>query len=77
MKPLLLCLSLAVALLAPGCSDNAQPAQRNYVAAKSSKVFHRTTCRFVAKIHPQNMVWYSTAAEASADGHRPCKVCKP
>lgn len=48
-----------------------------YVASVLRAPFHRVTCRWAAKIAPENAVYYETRAQAIADGHRPCKVCKP
>lgn len=48
-----------------------------YVASVLRAPFHHVTCRWSAKIAPENAVYYETRAQALADGHRPCKVCKP
>ncbi|MHC4623620.1 MAG: Ada metal-binding domain-containing protein [Planctomycetota bacterium] len=48
-----------------------------YVASKKSKVFHKSECRSVVQISRENLVGYSTRAEAMKGGKRPCKRCKP
>ena len=50
-----------------------------YVASVLRAPFQRVTCHWAAKIAPENAVYYETRAQALAlaDGHRPCKVCKP
>lgn len=48
-----------------------------YISSKSSKVFHLSTCNFVAQIKPENRTVYTSKEAALADGKRPCKTCKP
>jgi len=48
-----------------------------YVASKSSKVFHRSTCRHAKIISPENLVKFDSKAEAVQTGRRPCKTCDP
>jgi methylphosphotriester-DNA--protein-cysteine methyltransferase len=48
-----------------------------YYASKKSDVFHRATCRYVAQIHPDNLISFKSRADAISSGRRPCKVCKP
>lgn len=55
----------------------AAQASAPYVASVLRAPFHRVTCRWAAKIAPENAVYYETRTQALADGHRPCKVCKP
>jgi competence protein ComEC len=48
-----------------------------YAASKKSEVFHYTTCFYVSKIKPENLILFKTREEAIASGRRPCKKCKP
>jgi hypothetical protein len=48
-----------------------------YVASKSSNVFHKPECRWAKNIKPANLVGYSNKDEATKDGKRPCKWCSP
>ena len=48
-----------------------------FVASKSSKVFHRATCSHAKRISEANIVRFSTAAQATQTGRRPCKTCNP
>jgi hypothetical protein len=48
-----------------------------FLASVAREPYHRSTCRWAVKIDAGNLVGYDTAAEAVADGRRPCQVCKP
>jgi hypothetical protein len=48
-----------------------------YVASKKSRVFHKSNCRWVERISPENLVGYNTRQEAIQSGRRPCKRCRP
>ena len=48
-----------------------------YVASKSSKVFHKSTCRFAKSMTEDKKVIFKTRQEAEASGRRPCKSCNP
>jgi Metal binding domain of Ada len=52
-------------------------AQAAYVASRDRDSFHRASCGSGRRIKEQNKVGYASRADAVADGHRPCKVCKP
>lgn len=51
--------------------------EKPFVASVLREPFHRADCKWAAKIHEGNLVGYDTREDAIADGHRPCKVCKP
>lgn len=51
--------------------------RHTYVASKKSKVFHKSDCRWVARISQKNLVGFNSREEAMRDGRRPCKRCKP
>lgn len=46
-----------------------------YIGNKSSKKFHRSTCRHLPA--EKNQVRFATREEAVEQGYDPCKVCKP
>ena len=48
-----------------------------FLASAWSQVYHRRDCKLAAKINDENLLGYDTAADAEADGFRPCEVCKP
>jgi len=49
----------------------------NYIASKSSEVFHKSDCRWAQNISQENLVVYSSREEAIKTGKRPCKTCNP
>jgi sugar phosphate isomerase/epimerase len=49
-------------------------AEYKYVASRSSKVFHKSDCRWAKRIKPDNLVVYNSKNEAAKAGRRPCKV---
>lgn len=48
-----------------------------FVASARREVYHRSDCRWAAKINDDNLLGYDTFTDAESDGFRPCKVCKP
>lgn len=48
-----------------------------FVASIKREPFHRKSCRWAKKIATHNLVGYASRADAIADGHRPCKICRP
>jgi len=56
---------------------NRDDTEQRFVASKNSKVFHKPGCPSAQRILPENLVTYSTRAEAIAAGKRPCKRCNP
>jgi len=57
--------------------EKSEAAKEIFVASKNGKVFHKSSCRSVARITPENLVTYKTRDEACAAGKYPCKQCKP
>ena len=51
--------------------------QVSYIASKSSKVFHKSTCSHAKRITPEKIVKFATKEQAMATGRRPCKTCNP
>jgi len=48
-----------------------------YVASKSSNIFHKPECRWAKNISAQNFVSYKNRDAAVKDGKRACKSCEP
>jgi len=48
-----------------------------FVASKSSKVFHRSTCPHAKRLDPTKTNTFQTRQEAEQNGRRPCKTCNP
>jgi len=48
-----------------------------YIASKSSKVYHRSTCPHAKRMDTSKAVKFSTRDSAEQTGRRPCKTCKP
>ena len=46
-----------------------------YVASRMSNVYHSAACRAAAKIGPENLIRFATAADAEKLGRRPCAFC--
>ena len=59
--------------------NSATPGENDlfWVASKSSKVFHKSTCRFAATIAEKNKVTFVSRDAAAQTGRRPCKTCGP
>jgi methylphosphotriester-DNA--protein-cysteine methyltransferase len=58
-------------------SQQGEPNEYKYVASKNGNVFHRLDCKWVKKIKPENLVYYSSRDEAINAGKKPCKQCNP
>ena len=48
-----------------------------YIASKSSKVYHRSTCPHAKRMDAAKAVRFTTRDSAEQTGRRPCKTCKP
>ena len=48
-----------------------------YIASRSSKVYHRSTCSHARRMNRSKAVAFSSKSDAEATGRRPCKTCKP
>jgi len=57
--------------------NTVQPKEWKYMASKNSKVFHHPNCKWAKKIHPSNLIGFSSRQEAMGSGRRPCRVCTP
>ena len=64
-----------------GSARSAEPVDADdeapFVASRSSKIYHRSTCSHALRIRPENRVTFPTAEAAEASGRSPCKTCKP
>ncbi|MCL4378713.1 MAG: MBL fold metallo-hydrolase [Actinobacteria bacterium] len=59
-------------------TEPTQPQQSGaYVGSIKSDVFHYPNCKYVKKILPENIIWFSSREDAISKGYRPCKVCNP
>lgn len=75
--------------LAPGTFNNPAPKQDEeigkanqvkapkFITSKKSNIFHRSDCKRVKRIIPQNRIEFSRRDEALKNGKTPCKVCRP
>lgn len=48
-----------------------------FVGSVNSDVYHYPTCTYAQRIYPENIIWFSSVADAVSSGYRPCKVCRP
>lgn len=48
-----------------------------YFSSAGSKKFHKQSCRYVKRIHPENITEYDTRKQAVEIGKTPCKSCRP
>ena len=92
-QPIVLCLFAAILLFSAGCRDEspaganadnphasargAEARGKPYVASVLREVYHRPDCRWAKKISERNLLGYDSAADAEADGRRPCRECQP
>jgi len=61
----------------PPPAEEEQPSTGMFVGSKKSDVYHYPNCRYVKKILPENIIWFTSVEDARNHGYRPCKVCKP
>lgn len=63
---------------APAAPQAAPPSDaERIVGSKRSGVYHRASCRHVARIAAHNLVTYESAADAESQGKRPGRACHP
>jgi hypothetical protein len=48
-----------------------------YVGSKTSNKYHYPGCKWAAEIKPQNLIHFSSTAEAHKRGYIPCPTCHP
>lgn len=64
------------------CQGLRQPARYHpschwLLGDKDSKIFHKSDCKTMAKIKPENLITFSSKAKAEKAGYMPCNECKP
>lgn len=69
--------SLSTVLLLAILFTPGKALSQKLLASKYSNVYHLSSCRWAERIAPGNLIMFSTPAEATAAGYRPCKVCRP
>lgn len=45
--------------------------------SRQSNKYHYPSCSAAQRIHPENLVWFSSPEEARSRGYVPCKICRP
>jgi hypothetical protein len=60
----------------PGGAADA-PASAQFVASRRGKGYHRPDCYWVKNVPGDNLLKFSTAAEAAKAGFYPCRRCRP
>ncbi|MHC5145841.1 MAG: Ada metal-binding domain-containing protein [Planctomycetota bacterium] len=55
----------------------AAAAKGGYVATRSSKIYHRTTCMHAKRMDASKAISFAQREDAEKTGRRPCKTCKP
>jgi hypothetical protein len=58
-------------------ADSAAGEPLTYIASKSSKVYHRSTCPHAKRLDITKTVTFSSSEEAAKTGRRPCRTCNP
>jgi len=51
--------------------------QETFVGSVKSNKYHYPSCQWAKKISPQNEIWFTSSADARAQGYVPCGVCHP
>lgn len=49
----------------------------NFIASKTSKIYHRPSCYHVRRISDEKKVTFHTKQQAENSNRRPCKTCNP
>ena len=53
------------------------PYTGEYASLKTSSVYHKVTCSYLAGKSPDDLDYYATCEIARASGKRPCTRCEP
>jgi hypothetical protein len=48
-----------------------------FVGSTKSDKYHYPDCRAAKNIKPENEIWFSSSADARANGYVPCGICHP
>ena len=80
LVPVFFVISLAVPLAY--AADTKEPAKKTiqkkeagFIASSQSKTYHVASCSYAKNIKAENLVKFSTKAEAAKAGYQPCKAC--
>jgi flagellar biosynthesis protein FlhF len=57
--------------------DKARRTQDQYLANRSSDIFHRPDCKWIRLINKENIVMFGSFAEALNNRFKPCRYCNP
>ena len=60
-----------------GIWSEAKKPEKNYLARKGSKRFHRPTCTVIMSAPQKDLIVFKTKDEALKKGLSPCKICQP
>lgn len=70
--------AVSPASAAPAAAPSKTPAApASYVASKTSKVFHLSTCPHAKRLNQATVIAFPTRQAAEQNGRRPCKTCNP
>ena len=58
-------------------SSSMDASKATLVGSSTSKKYHRSDCRYVAKIKPENRINFTSPEDAKRQGYLPCKSCNP
>jgi len=58
-------------------SSSMDTSKATLVGSSTSKKYHRWSCRYVAKIKPENRINFTSPEDAKRQGYLPCKSCNP
>lgn len=57
-------------------SETKKP-EKNYLARKGSKRFHRPSCTVILSAPQKDLIIFKTKDQALKQGYSPCKICQP
>ena len=57
--------------------DKTRGTQDQYLANRSSDIFHRPDCKWIRLINKENIVMFGSFAEALNNRFKPCRYCNP
>jgi len=57
-------------------SEDKKP-EKNYLARKGSKRFHRPSCTVILSAPQKDLIIFQTKDQALKQGYSPCKICQP
>lgn len=63
--------------VSPSITPTLEPYTGQYASLKTSSVYHKVTCSYLAGKDPSELEYYATCEIAQASGKRACSRCKP